>query len=115
MPGFSWPASVRPAGSIARAFADTIGGAYVGMFMFAQQLAARAEAQRTAERAIPATRGLIYDRKGRLLVSNVATWAVKITPSDLPYGERDDVAARLAALLGIDASEVLTTLDSAPG
>jgi penicillin-binding protein 2 len=79
------------------------------------QLAARAEAQRTAERAIPATRGLIYDRKGRLLVSNVATWAVKITPSDLPFGERDDVAARLAALLGIDASEVLTTLDSAPG
>ena len=80
-----------------------------------QQLAARAEAQRTADRAIPAPRGLIYDRKGRLLVSNVATWAVKITPSDLPFGERDDVAARLAALLGIDASEVLTTLDSAPG
>ncbi len=80
-----------------------------------QALAARAEAQRTAEKAVPATRGLIYDRKGRLLVSNVATWAVKITPSDLPYGEREDVARRLAGILGIDASEVLTTLDSAVG
>jgi penicillin-binding protein 2 len=80
-----------------------------------QTLAARAEAQRTAEKAVPATRGLIYDRKGRLLVSNVATWAVKITPSDLPYGEREDVARRLAGMLGIDASEVLTTLDSAVG
>jgi penicillin-binding protein 2 len=79
------------------------------------KLAARAEAQHTAQEAIPATRGLIYDRKGRLLVQNVATWAVKITPSDLPFTERDDVARRLASMLGTDAAEILTTLDSAPG
>jgi len=79
------------------------------------QLAAQAEAQHTAEKAIPATRGLIYDRKGRLLVQNVATWAVKITPSELPFAERDAVARRLASMLGIDAAEILTTLDSAPG
>ncbi len=80
-----------------------------------QQLAAQAEAQRTAEEAIPATRGLIYDRQGRLLVQNVATWAVKITPSELPFTERDDVAHRLASMLGVDPTEILTTLDSAPG
>lgn len=80
-----------------------------------QQLAAQAETQRTAEKATPATRGLIYDREGRLLVQNVATWAVKITPSDLPFTERDDVSRRLASMLGVDATEILTTLDSAPG
>ena len=42
--------------------------------------AARAEANRTVEESIPAPRGLIYDRKGRLLVNNVATWAVRIVP-----------------------------------
>jgi penicillin-binding protein 2 len=80
-----------------------------------QTLTARAEAQRTAEEAIPAARGLIYDRQGRLLVRNVATWAVKITPSELPFSQRDDVAVRLAGLLGMEASDILGTLDSAPG
>ncbi|HYO42625.1 MAG TPA: penicillin-binding protein 2 [Candidatus Limnocylindrales bacterium] len=79
------------------------------------QLAAQAEAQRTAEKPIPATRGLIYDRQGRLLVQNVATWAVKVTPSELPFGQRDMVARRLGSMLGIEATEILTTLDSAPG
>jgi penicillin-binding protein 2 len=79
------------------------------------QLAAKAESQRTADEAIPATRGLIYDRKGRLLVRNVATWAVKVTPSELPFSQRDAVAASLANLLGMDAADILSTLDSAPG
>jgi len=77
--------------------------------------AARADAQRTVEDAVPAPRGLIYDRKGRLLVSNVASWTVKIRPSDLPFSRRDDVAQRLGGLLAMEASDILTTLDSAPG
>jgi penicillin-binding protein 2 len=79
------------------------------------QLAAKAESQRTADEAIPATRGLIYDRKGRLLVRNVATWAVKITPSELPFSQRDDVATKLADLLDMDKADILATIDSAPG
>ena len=78
-------------------------------------LAARAESQRTVEGSVPAPRGLIYDRKGRLLVSNVASWTVRIRPADLPFTRRDDVAQRLGALLGIDPTEILSTLDSAPG
>jgi penicillin-binding protein 2 len=78
-------------------------------------LAARAEAQRTVDEAIPAPRGLIYDRKGRLLVANVATYAVKIIPSELPYGDRDSVAQRLGQLLAEDPSDILATIDSAPG
>ncbi|MEW6224867.1 MAG: penicillin-binding protein 2 [Chloroflexota bacterium] len=77
--------------------------------------AAQAEANRTVEQAITAPRGLIYDSKGRLLVANVASFAVKITPADLPFGEREDVARRLGGLLGLDASDILTTIDSAPG
>jgi len=78
-------------------------------------LAARAEAQRTVEEAIPAPRGLIYDRKGRLLVANVATYSLKIVPSELPYGDRDTVAQRLSVILGLQASDILATIDSAPG
>jgi penicillin-binding protein 2 len=80
-----------------------------------QTLAAQAEQQRTAEVAVTAPRGLIYDRKGRPLVTNVATFAVKVTPSDLPYGRRDEVAQRLGALLGMEPSDILTAVDSAPG
>ncbi len=80
-----------------------------------QSLAAQAEEQRTAEEAVPAPRGLIYDRKGRPLVTNVATFAVKITPSELPYSRRDEVAQRLGGLLGLDPAEILTTIDAAPG
>ena len=77
--------------------------------------AARAEANRTVQESIPAPRGLIFDRKGRVLVNNIATWAVKIVPADLPFSRRDDVAQRLGTLVGMQASEILTILDSAPG
>jgi penicillin-binding protein 2 len=78
-------------------------------------LATRAESQRTVNEAIPAPRGLIYDRKGRLLVANVATYAVKVVPSELAFSDRDMVATRLAGILGIGASDILATVDSAPG
>jgi penicillin-binding protein 2 len=57
--------------------------------------AARAEANRTTERSVPAPRGLILDSQGRPLVRNVASFAVKVTPADLPFSEREDVARRL--------------------
>jgi penicillin-binding protein 2 len=77
--------------------------------------AARAEANRTTERSVPAPRGLILDSQGRPLVRNVASFAVKVTPADLPFSEREDVARRLGGLLGMDPSEILTTIDLAPG
>ena len=77
--------------------------------------AARAESNRTVTESIPAPRGLIYDRKGRVLVNNIAMWAVRIVPADLPFSRRQDVAQRLGTLLGMPPSEILTTLDSAPG
>jgi penicillin-binding protein 2 len=78
-------------------------------------LAAQAVTKRAVEVAIAAPRGLIYDRKGRLLVSNVATWTVKVKPSDLPFSRRDDVTARLGSILGMDPADIIGILDSAPG
>ena len=70
------------------------------------EYAAISARQRTVLEPIPAPRGLIYDRNGRLLVDNVPTFVVKIRPADLPNSQRDTVVARLAALLSTDASEI---------
>jgi penicillin-binding protein 2 len=79
------------------------------------ELAALAESNRTALQPIPSSRGLMFDREGRVLVTNVPSFAVKIRPSELPFSRRDEVAQRLSALLGISPSEVITSLDSNPG
>lgn len=77
--------------------------------------AARAEANRTATVSLPAPRGLIYDRKGRLLVANVASYSVKIKPADLPFDQRENVARQLGSLVGMQPSDILATLDRATG
>ena len=79
------------------------------------QFAALATANRTVIESIPSTRGLIYDRAGRPLVTNVPTFAVKIRPADLPVQFRPEVVDRLAAMLGIDPAEINTAIDSNPG
>jgi penicillin-binding protein 2 len=84
-------------------------------FVRGQVYQARAEQNRTVSQAIPSTRGLIYDRTGRLLVSNEPSYAIKIRPSDLPLSQREDVVTRLSALLGIDAADINMTIDSNPG
>jgi penicillin-binding protein 2 len=78
-------------------------------------LAAQAESNRTIVESIPAPRGLIYDSQGRPLVTNVASFSVKITPADLPFGRRSSVADQLGYLLGIDPATILETVDKAPG
>ena len=70
---------------------------------------------RTVEEAIPAPRGLIYDRAGRVLVTNVPTFAVKLRPADLPQTQRPQVVERLAALLDVPVGEINAAIDSNPG
>ncbi len=79
------------------------------------RLATLSVQQRTVEEAIPAPRGLIYDRKGRLLVSNIATFVVKLRPADLPIDQRPEVVARLAALLRKDPADINSKIDGNPG
>jgi penicillin-binding protein 2 len=80
-----------------------------------QEYSAISNRQRTVLEAIPAPRGLVYDRRGRQLVKNVPTYAVKVRPADLPNEVRDDVVARLAALLGMDPAEINAAIDGNPG
>ena len=79
------------------------------------RFAAQATRNRTVLEAVQSPRGLIYDRTGRALVTNVPTFAVKLRPADLPQAQRPQVVARLAALLGMDAAEINATIDGNPG
>src|SRR6476659_3570158 len=80
------------------------------------QLAALGQpANHEITRSIPSSRGLIYDRAGRLLVKNVLTYAVKIRPVDLPEDRRDDVVARLAGLLKMNIGDINAAIDGNPG
>lgn len=79
------------------------------------QFASLAEGNRTVIQAIPSTRGLIYDRNGATLVTNVPTFAVKIRPADLPEERRDEVVARLSSLLGTPVADINAAIDGNPG
>jgi penicillin-binding protein 2 len=79
------------------------------------EFAALSEGNRTTFQAIPSSRGLIFDRTGLSLVTNVPTFVVKIRPVDLPEERRDEVVARLAALLHIDPADINASIDGNPG
>ena len=70
---------------------------------------------RSVIEAITSPRGVMYDRNGRVLVTNVPTYTVKVRPSDLPQSRRAEVVQRLAALTGVDAADINTSIDSNPG
>ena len=79
------------------------------------EYSALAEQNRTALESVPAPRGLIFDRKGRPLVTNAAMYSVKVRAADIPEDRRDEVVDRLAALLNKDVTEINTAIDSNPG
>ncbi|HEX2755177.1 MAG TPA: penicillin-binding protein 2 [Candidatus Limnocylindrales bacterium] len=79
------------------------------------QFAALTQVNREVEQAIPSSRGLIFDRAGRVLVKNVLTYAVKLRPVDLPEERRDEVVARLSALLKMNIADINGEIDGNPG
>ena len=74
-----------------------------------------AEQQLTTTRPIPVARGLMYDRRGRLLVENVPTFVLRILPAELSFDERPDVADRLSRLTDIPARKIIERLDAHTG
>jgi penicillin-binding protein 2 len=74
-----------------------------------------ADSNRTVLEAIPSTRGLIYDRSGAPLVTNIPTFSVKIRPADLPEERRDEVVDRLSALIGTSVADINAAIDGNPG
>lgn len=56
---------------------------------------------------IPAQRGEIFDRNVTLpMVINTDSFAVEITPGEIPYGHYDTVATKLAGMLGISKFDI---------
>jgi len=74
-----------------------------------------AEQQLTTTRPIPVARGLMYDRRGRLLVENVPTFVLRILPAELPFDERPDVADRLSRLTDMPSRKIIERLDAHTG
>ena len=79
------------------------------------RLATLSTRNRTVLEAIQAPRGVIYDRAGRALVSNVPTFVVKLRPADLPLAQRPVVVQRLSALLRMPAADINASIDGNPG
>ena len=69
-----------------------------------------AEDNRILRLPVTADRGIIVDRNGTVLVRNIPGFAVSIVPIDLPKAREDDVALRIAALVGRDGAEVLKAI-----
>ena len=81
----------------------------------ADRYASMAVKQRVATVPVPVPRGLMYDRKGRLLVENVPMFVVDVRPADLPFTQRDRVVDRLSDLLKIKKADLFAELDKAAG
>ncbi len=67
------------------------------------EYAARADQVRLRQIALPSMRGVIYDRRGEILVRNVPSFAISIIPADLPDDATQEraVISRLVSLLEI--------------
>lgn len=74
-----------------------------------EQLSARSQGNRIRIEALPPTRGLVFDRKGRILAENVPTYQLELIPEQVT--DIDDTLARLAELGLIDAQDISRFID----
>ncbi len=74
-----------------------------------------ADGNRVVEIPVTPPRGLIFDRAGRVVAKNVATYAVQIRPGDLPLPIRSQVVATLASMLNEDPAAITIAIDRATG
>src|SRR5207244_1996453 len=74
----------------------------------------QAEGNRVRIAAIPAERGVIYDRNGTLLVRNVPDFTLTLTPADLPRDAkaREDQIVTLAEALALTPVDIEKSLRS---
>ena len=66
--------------------------------------ATRSEANRIKPRPVVPGRGLIFDRKGRIVADNVPAYRLDVTPSE--SGDSDAVIAGLSRIIALDADEI---------
>jgi cell division protein FtsI/penicillin-binding protein 2 len=61
---------------------------------------------------LPAIRGAIFDRHLTQLVVNTTVYSAFVSPDQVPKSQRQQVAAALSSVLGVDQSAVMQTLTS---
>jgi len=71
---------------------------------------ARSSGNFVKELRIPADRGMIVDRKGRILVDNRPSYDVYLTPAFCP--DCEDVIGRLAGQLGLETEDLQRAVDA---
>jgi len=76
------------------------------------QLAQQAAAQYREVVELPAIRGAIFDRRMTQLVVNTTVYSAFLSPDQIPVAQRQQVAAALSTVLGVDQNAVVTTLES---
>ncbi|MGA8417434.1 MAG: penicillin-binding transpeptidase domain-containing protein, partial [Candidatus Dormiibacterota bacterium] len=76
-----------------------------------KSLAAAAAASHTSSVTLHATRGVILDRNGRVLVSNVQVFDVFVDPALVAATDRNQVAGMLAPILQMSSAQVLSALN----
>src|SRR2546430_3704151 len=59
---------------------------------------------------LSAVRGNILDRNGALLVTNTPVFSVFASPDQIPAGERQDIATRLAPVLQLSGADIQVKL-----
>jgi penicillin-binding protein 2 len=74
---------------------------YVWLQIYAHEnLVTRSESNRIAVRPIPPNRGIIYDRRGRVIAENQPAYRLEITPENVP-GRMEGLASLLEELSGL--------------
>ena len=73
----------------------------------------RAENNRIRLTAVPASRGKIYDRKGRILASNFLSRSVYLWPQEYSPRKWSEVATELSSILDIPEADIIKKLEKA--
>ena len=74
------------------------------------ELESAALQQQLRRTAIPASRGTIYDREGRVLAMSATTYTVYVSPAEISMNGEDPerIAGGLSEILGVDREKILT-------
>lgn len=67
-----------------------------------------AEGNRIRERKIPAPRGIIYDKRGKALLGNDASFSLEVYPLDIPKSQKEnqDFYETLSQIIQVPADEI---------
>ena len=72
----------------------------------------RAYAQQTRSKTVEAKRGTIYDTTGeKVLAQSISTNVINAVPNNIPQDKREEIATKLAEILGEDKNEILEKLN----